>query len=216
MRGLPEDISNAIECISGLNSIKEYVLIGGTARALQTGHRLSEDLDFCKWPLPGKSEIDWPRIREELLSVFNSVQPDILGFDQVNFYADNIKLSFYANHIYKSPVLNNKRFKNNLFLADIETIGVLKLEVMLRRSNFRDYYDLYSVLKEGLQIKPLVNRAVQYSNHILKTKDILNFISNGNNYKKESQFDLLKPKYQVSEIEIEKYIKQIIKKEYLN
>jgi predicted nucleotidyltransferase component of viral defense system len=216
MRGLPEDISNAIECISGLNSIKEYVLIGGTALALQTGHRLSEDLDFCKWPLPGKSEIDWPRIREELLSVFNSVQPDILGFDQVNFYADNIKLSFYANHSYKSPVLNNKRFKNNLFLADIETIGVLKLEVMLRRSNFRDYYDLYSVLKEGLQIKPLVNRAVQYSNHILKTKDILNFISNGNNYKKESQFDLLKPKYQVSEIEIEKYIKQIIKKEYLN
>jgi len=54
------------EQVSKLNCIKDFILIGGTALALQTGYRLSEDLDFCKWPLPGQSEIDWPPILEEL------------------------------------------------------------------------------------------------------------------------------------------------------
>jgi hypothetical protein len=90
----------------------------------------------------------------------------------------------------------------------------MALEVMLRRSNFSDYYDIYSVLKQGISLKSMVNKATQYSNHIFKTKDILNFISDGNNFRKDKQFDLLKPKYLVSEKEIEGFIKSIILREF--
>lgn len=215
MQGLSDDTNEIFQSVSKLNCIKEYILIGGTALALQIGHRLSEDLDFCIWPLPGKSKIIWPQIRDELSLIFKLVEPDILGFDQVNFYADNIKLSFYSNHLYRSPVLQPINFLNNIRIPDIETIGVMKLEVMLRRSIFRDYYDIYSILKEGISLKSMINRATQYSKHILKTKDILNFISDGNNFKKEKQFNFLKPKYYVSEKDIEKYLKSIILSEYL-
>jgi len=214
MQGLSDETIRIFEPVSKLNCIKEYILIGGTALALQTGHRLSEDLDFCKWPLPDRSDIDWPQILKELSSVFNKIEPDILGFNQVNFYADNTKLSFYSNQIYKSPVSEPIVFMNNIKIPDIETIGVMKLEVMLRRSNFRDYYDIYSILKQGISLKSMVDKATQYSNHILKTKDILNFISDGNNFRKDKQFDLLKPKYLVSEKEIEDFVKSIILKEY--
>lgn len=214
MQGLSEEVKKVFTQVSMLDCIREFTLIGGTALALQTGHRLSEDLDFCKWPLPDKSDIDWPRILDDLSTVFKSVEPDILGFNQVNFYADNIKLSFYSNQLYRSPILKPKTFLNNIIIPDIETIGAMKLEVMLRRSNFRDYYDIYSVLKEGILLRSMITGATAYSNHILKTKDILNFISNGNNFRKDKQFDLLKPKYPVSEKEIEDFIKVIILKEY--
>jgi len=214
MQGLSDETIRIFEPVSKLNCIKEYILIGGTALALQTGHRLSEDLDFCKWPLPGKSDIDWPQILIELSSIFNKIEPDILGFNQVNFYADNTKLSFYSNQLYKSPVKEPIIFLNNIRIPEFETIGAMKLEVMLRRSIFRDYYDIYSIIKEGISLKSMINGATQYSNHILKTKDILNFISDGSNFRKDKQFDLLKPKYKVSEKEIEDFIKSIILKEY--
>lgn len=214
MQGLSDEISRVFEPISRLNCIKGYILIGGTALALQTGHRLSEDLDFCKWPLPDKSDIDWPQILKELSSVFSKIEPDILGFNHVNFYTENIKLSFYSNQLYKSPVSKPIVFLNNILIPDIETIGLMKLEVMLRRSNFRDYYDIYSILKEGISLKSMITMATQYSDHILKTKNILNFITDGNNFKKDKQFDLLKPKYEVSEKDIEHFIKSIILREY--
>jgi predicted nucleotidyltransferase component of viral defense system len=214
MQGLSDETNKVFKPFSRLNCIKDYILIGGTALALQSGHRLSEDLDFCKWPLPGKSDIDWPQILEELSSVFSKIEPDILGFNQVNFYTDNTKLSFYSNQIYKSPVREPIVFMNNIKIPDKETIGVMKLEVMLRSSNFRDYYDIYSILKQGISLKSMVNKATQYSNHILKTKDILNFISDGNHFRKDKQFDLLKPKYLVSEKEIEDFVKSIILREY--
>jgi predicted nucleotidyltransferase component of viral defense system len=214
MQGLSDETKKIFEPVSRLNCIKDYILIGGTALALQTGHRLSEDLDFCKWPLQGKSDIDWPQILKELSSVFNKIDPDILGFNQVNFYADKVKFSFYSNQLYKSPVIKPIVFLNNISIPDIETIGVMKLEVMLRRSNFRDYYDIYSILKEGISLRSMINRAAQYSNHILKTKDILNFISEGANFKKDRQFEFLNPKYHVSEMDIEEFIKSIILKEY--
>ena len=172
MQGLAEESEKFFETVSGLNCVKDYILIGGTALALQIGHRLSEDLDFCKWPLPDKSDVDWPQILKELSSVFDKIEPDILGFNQVNFYTEKTKLSFYSNHLYKSPVSEPITFLKNIRIPDIQTIGVMKLEVMLRRSSFRDYYDLYSILKENASLKSMITGATHYSNHIIKTRDI--------------------------------------------
>jgi predicted nucleotidyltransferase component of viral defense system len=46
-------------------------------------------------------------------------------------------------------------YLNNLYLADIESIGAMKMEAMLRRAKFRDYYDIYSILKEGGDINKI-------------------------------------------------------------
>jgi len=48
MKGLSQQTEGIFERLSKLECIKNYTLIGGTALALQLGHRLSEDLDFCK------------------------------------------------------------------------------------------------------------------------------------------------------------------------
>lgn len=55
---------------------------------------------------------------------------------------------------------------------------------------------------------------VKYSNHTLKTRDALSFLSNGSNYKKGKDFDLLDPVYDITNKAIEDLIKLTIKKEY--
>ena len=49
MKGLSQQTEEIFKHISKLKCINNYTLIGGTALALQIGHRLSEDLGFCKW-----------------------------------------------------------------------------------------------------------------------------------------------------------------------
>ena len=49
---------------------------------------------------------------------------------------------------------------------------------MLRRSVFRDYYDIYSMLRSGLDIHESISNAVKYSGYKLKTKNLLAILSN--------------------------------------
>ena len=90
----------------------------------------------------------------------------------------------------------------------------MKLELMLRRSSFRDYYDIYSILREGVRLKSMIYRVGNYTSHKLKSKNILMFISNSNNYIYDAGFEQLEPKYAVSGKDIENYIKQKISEEY--
>ena len=215
MQGLTEQTKTVLEQVSRLDCIKDYLLIGGTAIAMQINHRLSEDLDFCKWKTSKqKIEVNWPIIEQELLSIFEIDKKNILGFDQVNFIVNDVKISFYANNIYHSPVKQPIAIINNIKIPDLISLGAMKLEVMLRRSKFRDYYDIYSVLMNGISLKKLIDEAVRYSNYQLKGKHIISFISNSKNFVKEKNFDLLMPEYQVSSIDIEKLIKEKVSLEY--
>jgi len=48
-KGLTVKIDAIIDKAAELECIKPYFLCGGTALAIQLGHRKSEDLDFMMW-----------------------------------------------------------------------------------------------------------------------------------------------------------------------
>ena len=98
-------------------------------------------------------------------------------------------------------------YLNNLYLADIESIGAMKMEAMLRRSKFRDYYDIYSILKEGSDINRMISAALEHSDHKLRTRGLLNMLTTGSYFIKEKGFEELNPVYQVSSYDIQEYIK---------
>lgn len=217
MKGLTEHTEKIFEAVSLLSCIKDYTLIGGTAISLQLGKRLSEDLDFCKWSTNIKKDkptVDWPQIKKELETIGEIEKLDILGFDQVNFVVKGVKISFLTKQGNLSPVNTLVPILNNIKAADLDSLGSMKVELVLRRSNFRDYYDIYSLLMDGHSIKTMVEGAAKYSNHTLKTRDALSFLSNGSNYKKSKDFDLLNPVYDITNKAIEDLIKSTIKKEY--
>ena len=148
MKGLAPHTQQIFEAVSELDSIKSYLLVGGTALTLQINTRQSEDLDFMRWRTSKteKMEVAWFQIEKELATFGEIQHKDILDINHVEYLVSGVKFSFYACPKY-SPVVTPVNFLNNLKIADVKSIGAMKMEVMLRRSNFRDYYDIYSILK---------------------------------------------------------------------
>lgn len=209
MKGLAPQTSEIFENISRLECIKPYVLVGGTALSIQLGTRQSEDLDFMSWreKRNDKREVDWPLIKKELETIGNIEKIDILDLDHVEFVVNGVKISFYANPN-SSPLKEEIPYLNNLRLADKTAIGAMKMEVMLRRSKFRDYYDIYSLILDGISLGEMIDIALRYSWHKLKSKNILAMLSRGDRFNPDSNFATLNPIYNVSPAEIEERIKK--------
>ena len=81
----------------------------------------------------------------------------------------------------------------------------------MRRSKFRDYYDIYSILKNGADIHKLIPMALEHSGYHMRTKGLLAMLTNGDLFRKDDKFSQLQPIYDVSAKDIEEYIKLAIK-----
>ena len=211
IKGLAKKTSDIFEKISTLDCIKDYTLVGGTALSLQLGTRLSEDLDFMSWRKSKneKREVNWPVILKELQTVGKIESQDLLDLDHVEFMLDGVKISFYANPNY-SPVENEIPILNNIKVADKKSIGAMKLEVMLRRSKFRDYYDIYSLIQDGVKLEDMINLALKYSNHRLKSKNLMALLTRSERFVPDSAFNTLNPVYSITPLEIEKRIIEVL------
>jgi len=204
MNGLAPHTASIFEAVSKLECIKPYTLVGGTALSLQLGARQSEDLDFMSWrhSRHEKREVDWPKIKKELEKVGIVERYDILDIDHVEFQVSGVKLSFYANPNY-SPVQHAIPYINNIVLADKKSIGAMKMEVMMRRSQYRDYYDIYSLLEDGENLSEMMYLALKYSGHRLKSKNLIAMLTRSDRFMQDENFAALNPIYDITAKEIE-------------
>ena len=212
MNGLAPHTSELFERISLLEFIKPFVLVGGTALSLQLNLRQSEDLDFMRWKQSPKDklEVGISTIKHELETVGHIDAMDIGDFNFVEFVVEGVKLSFYAAPRKQITSMQVMRYLNNLQLADIKSIGAMKMEAMLRRSKFRDYYDIYTILKHGVDFNEMIELALEHSGHLLKRKNLLAMLTNGERFRKDKAFLSLNPVYEVSAYDIQEYIKAML------
>lgn len=206
-QGLTANIDAIIEQVAEMECIKPYILCGGTALAMQIGHRKSEDLDFMMWrkSKTEKPEVNWNAIEKELIEKVGEIENfNMLGFDQVEFLVKGVKFSFFVSDNY-SPVTSPIDDLGNIRLADMESIMAMKMEVMLRRMKFRDYYDIYSILREGYSIHNGIEKALSLSRHRLSAKNIIAMLLGGQ-FIPDNNFTALEPKYDVTKEEIRQYI----------
>lgn len=211
-QGLTHNIESIIEQVAQLECIKPYLLCGGTALAMQIGHRKSEDLYFMMWRTSRtqKPEVDWNAIERELTEKIGTIDNfNMLGFDQVEFLVRGVKFSFFVSDNY-SPVTAPIDYMGNIRLADAVSIMAMKMEVMLRRMKFRDYYDIYSILKEGYPIQEGIEKALNYSRHRLSSKNIIMMLLAGQ-FIPDNNFSNLEPKYDVTKEQIREYILKKLK-----
>lgn len=211
-QGLTTNIEAIIEQVAQLECIKPYILCGGTALAIQIGHRKSEDLDFMMWRISKteKPEVNWNAIEKELKEKIGEIENfNMLGFDQVEFVVKGVKFSFFVSDNL-SPVTAPTEYLGNIRLADIESIMAMKMEVMLRRMKFRDYYDIYCMLQEGYSIYKGIEKALNLSRHRLSSKNIIAMLLGGQ-FIPDNNFATLEPKYDVTKEQIREYIMQKLK-----
>ena len=211
-QGLTTNIEAIIEQVAQLECIKPYILCGGTALAIQIGHRKSEDLDFMMWRISKteKPEVNWNAIERELKEKIGEIENfNMLGFDQVEFVVKGVKFSFFVSDNL-SPVTAPTEYLGNIRLADIESIMAMKMEVMLRRMKFRDYYDIYCMLREGYSIHNGIEKALNLSRHRLSSKNIIAMLLGGQ-FIPDNNFATLEPKFDVTKEQIREYIMQKLK-----
>lgn len=126
---------------SGL--LKKAYLAGGTAAALQLGHRISVDLDFfiANEFIPKKfvkELVKCGKFKEEQAS-HGTVLGDFRG----------IKFSLF---LYKYPLLYPVKDFLGVKIADIRDIAAMKIDVIATRGKKRDFIDAYFMCKGGLTL----------------------------------------------------------------
>jgi predicted nucleotidyltransferase component of viral defense system len=133
-----------INILPQLANLKDdYYLAGGTALALQLGHRDSVDFDFFK-----QENIDTNNLFKDLKHIFSDyhlykVNEDKNTLDIV--IDDEINLSFFS---YNYPHIKDLKKEKYFTLASVLDIACMKLSAILSRATNKDYIDLYYIFKE--------------------------------------------------------------------
>ena len=115
-----------------------------------------------------------------------------------------VKISFYVSDKLP-PQMVPIDYQGNIKLAPIDAILAMKLEVMLRRMKFRDYYDVYCIVKNGGDILEGIDSAIKYSRFRLKRKNIVTMLLGGQ-FSKDSNFKQLNPIYDITEEQMREYL----------
>lgn len=209
--GLKEETIPVFETVSKMEMVKGLYLCGGTAQSLQMMHRKSENLDFELLGLrKERPMLDFAAITNELSAAYPDCKKDFLSNNHIQIFVNgNVKLSFFRpeNSV---PELGKGFVYNNIVTPSLQELLGMKLFTITVRSAFRDYYDIYSLLKEGYDLAKGVDYSGRFSRHTIHSKYIYSILLNDNYFIKPTGFDLLEPKYDVSSKGIADFIKQYI------
>lgn len=130
-------LENMIDTASFL---QKYTFVGDSALAPHLCHRKSEDLDFFTYQdgMFDKSEIRNYIKRFEYKEIINESD------EQIDLIVNGVKVTFFnAKWSFLQPIIPQK-----LNLSSIESIAIMKVNILFLRAKYRDYYDLYCLAKE--------------------------------------------------------------------
>jgi len=147
-----------------------WYLAGGTALALQMGHRQSVDLDF----FTPQKRIDEPAIDRELTATLDGWRSNYRERGTIFGEIDAAKISLIAYPFFQpSPV---RLLCGDVYLLVPEDIAAMKVIAVSQRGRKRDFVDLYWYCTKCEPLAHVVKRAVmQYPgqqkniNHIIKS-----------------------------------------------
>lgn len=120
---------------------KRFYLVGGTALALQIGHRRSVDFDFFSQdPLLVNSLASVKRVFADSSIVVTYRAPE-----QLNALVDGVKVTLFH---YPYPVIDDFIMWKDISLVSIREIAAMKAFSIGKRLSYKDYIDWYFLLKE--------------------------------------------------------------------
>lgn len=166
---------------------REYYLVGGTAIALYLGHRRSIDFDmFKKTRLNHKKNIDKLNAFGFPLTITRQVE------EQMNLIVNDVKLTFFE---YPFDIPANNKFEGYAKLPSLLDLSAMKAFALGRRSKWKDYVDLYYILKEHYSIKDIQLRASELFGDLFSEKLFRSQLSfyNDIDYSEEVDFIVSSP-----------------------
>ena len=147
-----------LELLSVMSSFRrEYYLVGGTAIALNLGHRRSIDFDMFK-----PSDINHKKNLDRLTESGFPCLVTRRVKEQMNLIVNDVKVTFFQ---YPFPIQALEKFDTFFRLPSLLQLTAMKSYALGRRSKWKDYVDLYFLLKDFFTIEEISACANQiYSN----------------------------------------------------
>ncbi len=136
---LPKNQKKLFQELKDQDWLKKFYLVGGTALALQLGHRQSIDFDFFSL-----NEFNNLEIIEKLKFKGNY---ELFTEDKNTLHGslNDIMISFIG---YKYPLLESTINFNNIQIAGVRDIACMKMSTIAARGSKKDFIDIYFILKK--------------------------------------------------------------------
>lgn len=138
-KALLPDTLRAIKLVSNVPEIKKAYLAGGTALALQMGHRISVDLDFFT-----RHEFNEEELSTKLGSLPKFIQDGTAKWTVWGRIGETKFSIFY----YKYPLIEKTVPFEGIQLASLADISAMKIHAIEDRGTRRDFVDVYFLSKK--------------------------------------------------------------------
>ena len=180
---------------------KQYYLVGGTAIALYIGHRHSIDFDLFT-----ENKIQRRKIKNIIIKC--GWEPDNIiyeAFDQMHLIVNNVKITFF---LFPHKIDSKHNFNNIIKLPELIDLAAMKAYALGGRAKWKDYIDVYFLLKEYFSFSDIAKRAKQiygsFFNEKLFKEQLSYFIDV--DYSEEIEF---MPGYETDDDEIKQFLTEI-------
>lgn len=141
---------------------REYYLVGGTAIALYLGHRRSIDFDLFK-----PSLINHKRNLDKISATSFAHIVTRRVSEQMNLIINDVKVTFFQ---YPFPVEPTAKFETYFRLPSLLQLAAMKAYALGRRSKWKDYVDLYFLLRDHFTIAEITHSATQIFGELFSEK----------------------------------------------
>lgn len=128
-----------------------FGLVGGTAIALYIGHRTSIDFDLFSL-----KEFQNKNVRKKITE-FTKIENIIRDEDgQYTLLAGGVRFTFFY---YPFKIKFNNQFEDVIAIPDLLTLSAMKAYALGRRAKWKDYVDLYFIMKDFFGLKEIVDKS---------------------------------------------------------
>jgi len=122
-------------------------LAGGTACALQIGHRISVDLDFFT-----PREFDAKELTRSLKNI-GKFKLEKRSWGTILGVLEEVKFSIF---VYKYPALFPVKALFDINILDLRDIAAMKVDAISTRGIKRDFIDLYFICQKGISLNEIL------------------------------------------------------------
>ncbi len=126
---------------------RSFYLVGGTAIALHLGHRRSIDFDLFTF-----SDLSKSRIKRTLLDIPFKQVPIFEDYDQLHLFINEVKITFFS---YPYKIEHPIKIDSILTIPSLLSLAAMKAFALGRRSKWKDYVDLYFIIRDFYSIEEI-------------------------------------------------------------
>lgn len=178
---------------------KDFYLVGGTAIALQIGHRRSIDFDLFS-----DKNFNFLTIRKKIQTKTKIETTLFQGEGELTVIVKKVKLTFFY---YPFLIERKLDFNGIIKLPDLLTLGAMKAFALGKRTKWKDYVDLYFIFQR-YSFKDLVNKASSIFKNEFNEKFFRAQLSYFKDIDYTEEIDYL-PGFERKDSEIKKFLEKI-------